>query len=305
MAGVCTDRTVALARRRKMLVVDPEHGVESALKQLAIKEGWNFQEAPDNQAVLALVKASEFDLIITGEETSASEDLALLRKIRAVRPHIRMIILTKENTPGEIVGCLKDNAFSYFVAPIDTGRLCDFVHMALTEPCWDDGIEVISATKRWIRLLARCTIDTADRLVHFLRQSNLPEIERDELSVAAHELLLNAMEHGGRFDPNQYVEIGYLRTRRAVACRIKDPGTGFALDEIRHAAINSTPGDLFTHMAVREAQGIRPGGFGILLASEQVDEVIYGEKGNDVILIKYLDTIHSEPAVQLNAAASN
>ena len=110
MAGVCTDRTVALARRRKMLVVDPEHGVESVLKQLAIKEGWNFQEAPDNQAVLALVKASEFDLIITGEETSASEDLALLRKIRAVRPHIRMIILTKENTPGEIVGCLKDNA---------------------------------------------------------------------------------------------------------------------------------------------------------------------------------------------------
>jgi hypothetical protein len=33
---------------------------------------------------------------------------------------------------------------------------------------------------------------------------------------------------------------------------------------------------------------LRPGGYGVLLARHFVDELIYGEKGNDVLLIKYL-----------------
>ena len=43
------------------------------------------------------------------------------------------------------------------------------------------------------------------------------------------------------------------------------------------------------HMAVREEQGLRAGGFGILLASKLVDELIYGEHGDDVVLVKYLN----------------
>lgn len=34
-----------------------------------------------------------------------------------------------------------------------------------------------------------------------------------------------------------------------------------------------------------------PGGFGILLAKKLVDELIYDEKGNDVLLVKYLDRL--------------
>jgi anti-sigma regulatory factor (Ser/Thr protein kinase) len=41
----------------------------------------------------------------------------------------------------------------------------------------------------------------------------------------------------------------------------------------------------------RDAQGLRPGGFGVLVAQSMVDEVIYGEKGNEVLLIKYMDRV--------------
>ena len=51
-----------------------------------------------------------------------------------------------------------------------------------------------------------------------------------------------------------------------------------------------------SHLAVREKQSRRPGGYGLLLANKLVDDVIYGEHGNDVILIKYLD-----PAVPTTA----
>jgi anti-sigma regulatory factor (Ser/Thr protein kinase) len=41
---------------------------------------------------------------------------------------------------------------------------------------------------------------------------------------------------------------------------------------------------------VREAQGRRSGGFGLLLAKKLVDEFIYSQNGNEVLLVKYVDT---------------
>ena len=97
------------------------------------------------------------------------------------------------------------------------------------------------------------------------------------------------MGHGGQFDPSHYVEISFIRSIRAVAMRVKDPGQGFSLEELRHAAISSPAGDLFSHVAVREEKGLRPGGFGLLFAKKQVDDLIYNEKGNEALLIKYIN----------------
>jgi hypothetical protein len=44
-----------------------------------------------------------------------------------------------------------------------------------------------------------------------------------------------------------------------------------------------------SHLAVREEKGLRPGGFGLLLAKKQVDDLIYNEMGNEVLLIKYIN----------------
>jgi anti-sigma regulatory factor (Ser/Thr protein kinase) len=70
---------------------------------------------------------------------------------------------------------------------------------------------------------------------------------------------------------------------------VKDPGEGFSLDEIKHAAISNPPDEPLRHQEFRDADGLRPGGFGVLMTRNLVDEVIYGERGNDVVLIKYLD----------------
>jgi anti-sigma regulatory factor (Ser/Thr protein kinase) len=113
---------------------------------------------------------------------------------------------------------------------------------------------------------------------------------------AFREILLNAIEHGAHFDPSQHVEISFIHSRRAITCRVKDPGQGFSLEEIRHAAKDTSPEDLFRHVALREDLGLRPGGFGVLMAKKLVDEVIYGERGNDVVLIKYLDGAASRVA---------
>jgi anti-sigma regulatory factor (Ser/Thr protein kinase) len=40
---------------------------------------------------------------------------------------------------------------------------------------------------------------------------------------------------------------------------------------------------------VRQDKGIRPGGFGILMAKQMVDELLYNEAHNEVLFVKYLD----------------
>jgi anti-sigma regulatory factor (Ser/Thr protein kinase) len=144
---------------------------------------------------------------------------------------------------------------------------------------------------RWqlIQLVARCDRKTADRLVQFIHEiADLPMKERDAVGLAFREMLMNAIEHGARFNSMQHVEISYVRAKHMVLCRVKDPGEGFSLEEVRHAAIMNPPGDPTRHAAVREERGLRPGGFGILMTQNIIDELIYGETGNEVVLIKYL-----------------
>ena len=116
----------------------------------------------------------------------------------------------------------------------------------------------------------------------------MPADEREAVGSAFRELLMNAIEHGGHLDPEQYVEISYIRAKHAVLCRIKDPGPGFSQQELPHSALSNPPGDPLFHTKQREALGLRPGGFGLLLAQKLVDEVTYNQQGNEALLIKYL-----------------
>jgi CheY-like chemotaxis protein len=276
--------------QRTALFIDADPEIRAMLWNVLDPQVWSVRHTPDNKTALALAGATHFDLILTSEKTSGKEDIELLRKIRGIRPHTRLIILAGESTPADVIASIREHAFSYFSKPFSLPSLADMVLTAAEEPCWDDGIEVVSATPDWIRLLARCDLKTADRLIQFMHEiADLPEPEGDSVAMAFREILMNAIEYGGQFRADQYVEISYVRAKHMVMCRVKDPGEGFTLDEIEHAAIANPYNDPIRHVAHREAKGMRPGGFGVLLAQKLVDDLIYSEKGNEVLLVKYLN----------------
>ena len=116
----------------------------------------------------------------------------------------------------------------------------------------------------------------------------LPARQREDVAAAFHELLMNAVEHGGHYDPQKWVRVSAIRAERAMIYHIQDPGNGFSLDNIPHAAISNPLDAPVHHVEVRMEQGVRPGGFGILLTRHLVDELIYNERGNEVLFVKYL-----------------
>jgi CheY-like chemotaxis protein len=281
-------------QRRVALLVDSSPEINQLLQNLFGDSGWDVEFVKDNRAALELASRRAFDLIVTGERTSGQEDIQLLRRLRMSRPHTRLIILTEEFVPGDVLTSIRERAFSYFARPFSTEQLTEIIRIAVEEPYWDDGIEILSATPQWIRLAVRCDLATANRLIQFYREaSDLPEPETEEVATAFREILLNAIEHGGNFDPSQHVEVSYVRTKRMVMCKVKDPGEGFSLEDLRHTAIENPPDNPFRHMEEREAKGMRPGGFGILLSQKMVDDLIYNQRGNEVLLIKYLDKTRS------------
>jgi CheY-like chemotaxis protein/anti-sigma regulatory factor (Ser/Thr protein kinase) len=288
---------------RAALIVDDDPEIEALVLKVLGRESWAIQHATDNVTAFLLAQRKRFDLILTSQTTSGRDDVELLRKIRRVRPHTRLIILTASSTPSDVIESMRERAFSYFSKPFSMDALAAMVRMAVEEPCWDDGIDVVSATPEWIRIRARCDLNTADRVLQFFEEiADLPSPENHAVAMAFREMLLNAIEHGGKFDPTKHVEIGYVRARHMVTCRISDPGEGFTLDEIPHAAVANPADDPIRHFGYREAQGLRPGGFGVLLAQKLVDELIYSQDGNEVLLIKYIgregSTASSGPADQ-------
>jgi anti-sigma regulatory factor (Ser/Thr protein kinase)/CheY-like chemotaxis protein len=270
---------------KKVLLIAPQLDHTTEVQSLFEKPMWEVSYAQDNEAALVLGRAEAFDLIVTSAATTGTEDVVLLRRLRSVRPHTRLIILTKERMPGDVVNALRYHAFSYFTVPVVREDLRQLIDNAMHDPVWDDGIELLQGTTEYVVLAVRCDLRALDRLMQFVRAGvSFSETENEEVAFAFREIVLNAMEHGGKFDSEKFVEVCYLKSKKQVTCRVKDPGQGFSLEEVL-AAEKSRPLPEVGGSGEKEGD---LGGLGILLARHYVDELIYNESGNEVILIKWL-----------------
>lgn len=176
------------------------------------------------------------------------------------------------------------------VSELEVRNLLSVVQDTLQASVGPAAIEVISARPTWVELLVPCTREAAEQIQPVIARlgADLRADVIESVGDAFRELLLNAVEWGGRLDPTRKVRIAFVRANRVLIYRIADPGPGFQLKDLDHAAI-SYPDDPLEHVKVREEKGLRAGGFGLLLVRAKVDELVYNETQNEVIFMKYLD----------------
>jgi anti-sigma regulatory factor (Ser/Thr protein kinase) len=199
-------------------------------------------------------------------------------------------MMTSDQTSDTLLRALRGRVFHFLPKPVEAQSLLELVHDALSSEPSAPPIQVLSATPDWVELLVPCERTVVNRVQSFLSrlESDLPKEQRESIGFAFRELLNNAIEWGGRLDPNQKVRISYIRTPRAVFYRIDDPGPGFRIEELKHAAINNPEDDPLAHTQAREEKGLRPGGLGLMMTRAMIDELVYNEARNQVVLIKYL-----------------
>jgi anti-sigma regulatory factor (Ser/Thr protein kinase)/ActR/RegA family two-component response regulator len=251
---------------------------------------------PTEQAVghadaLHRLRMRAFGVVITSPDSAVDEDLALLEEMRDIRPGVKCIVLARESTPDEVIAALRAHVFACFTPPFNGSDIAELASRAATDNLWRDDIQVLSARPGWVSVRVNCRLITAERLMTFAREltSQLPEDAQQSMLDGLREILLNAMEHGAAFNAEQTVEVTGVQTARSIVFSVRDPGAGFRRESLSHAAIANPATDPVAHILKREQEGMRPGGYGLLLASGAVDELLYNEVGNQVLLIKYLD----------------
>ena len=275
-------------RPERLLVVDAQPDLLAVLPGTAMGSSLQFELCAGLETTLAAVERNNFGVVVADIDTPGGEDIELLRQLRDRKPEARVVVVSSHQDPAIAAGLIRQRAYAILVRPLLKDKIRDAIEHALVATNWHDEIELISVTPTWVQVRVACKLAAADRAVQLFRElpSGLAAQEHEELSTALREMLMNAIEHGAHSDEALSVYVDYIRTDRDILLSIKDPGPGFSMSELSHAAVSNAEGSL-AHAEVREQRGIRPGGFGILLAKNMVDEMIYNERGNEVLLVKH------------------
>jgi CheY-like chemotaxis protein/anti-sigma regulatory factor (Ser/Thr protein kinase) len=275
-----------------VLIVDDDADFRDLLQSILGGAGYRTGLASDGREALERLDRESFDVILLDIWMPRMNGLEMLTELRARWLLPKVIVMSGDNQPETLLSAVREQAYQYITKPFQPSELLDMVADVLAAPAASASIEVISALPHWVELAVPCEKPVADRIQGFLDKldTQIPEDVRRNVGTAFREMLLNAVEWGGRLDPGRRVRISYMRLKKMLLYRIADPGSGFQVEGLQHSALNNPEQEPFRHVMVREERGMRPGGFGILLAQSMVDELLYNEARNEVVLVKYLES---------------
>ena len=276
---------------QKILVAEDDRPLRHTLHEMLKTAGFSITVAKDGLEALQKLKRKRFDLVLLDIGLPGVNGLEVLTHLRAQPVRPKVVVMTADDTPNTVLRAVREQAYQYVRKPFPPKTMVELVTRALAASPEVPPIEVLSAEAHWVELLVPCQIEAAERIQSFLMglEADLPDHVRESVGLAFHELLINAVEWGGKLDPNRRVRIAYLRGRRMLLYRIADPGPGFDLEGLTHAAVGKPSSEPCEHMRVREEKGLRPGGFGLLLVRQMVDELLYNEARNEVLFVKYTE----------------
>jgi len=270
---------------KRILLLDGDPLAHQTLRDALSTPDREFHHPPADPGA---IEPAPYDLILAGT-------ISALTCARRAWPETPVIVVAATARPDDVVAAIQGRAYAYFSIPFIVSALAAMVEQVLEPVTGEEGVpendlEVLSARPEWLGLKLRCKRDAADRVLQFVRElaADLGSAGQENLATAIREILSNAIEHGGKLDPAQKVSVTCVRTAHAVLCYVRDPGTGFRFEQLPHAAVSNPAEAPFEHAEVRQRLGMRPGGFGILLARSLVDELIYNEAGNEALLVKYI-----------------
>jgi two-component system KDP operon response regulator KdpE len=275
----------------RILVVDDDRGFRHLMSVLLEGKGHVVVQAADGPAALRELAGGVFDVMLLDVGLPGMSGLEVLAVEQTIAVPPRVVMITADDAPETLLKAVRGQADRYITKPFEPGAILDVVDDVLrAPPAAALPIVVVSARPEWVELVAPCSLRVADRIQSYMMrlEADLPEAVRESVGRAFRELLSNAVEWGGKLDPARTVRISCLRARRMLLYRIADPGEGFDIERLTHAALTNPADDPLQHQFVREEKGLRPGGLGLAITRELVDELIYNEARNEVVFVKSL-----------------
>jgi len=115
----------------RIVVVEDDRSQREMLAGFLRDLGADVEEADSGLTALEVIGRTQVDVVITDLRMPELDGHELLKKIRAVNPEIRVIVVTAYGTVEGAVSSLKDGAFHYLLKPLDLEEVEHIVRRAL------------------------------------------------------------------------------------------------------------------------------------------------------------------------------
>ncbi len=117
-----------------ILVADDDRGIRTVLTQALGRLGYDVRTTGHAATLWRWVADGEGDLVITDVVMPDENGLDLVPRIRKLRPELRVIVMSAQNTVLTALKATERGAFEYLPKPFDLKDLVATVERALTQP---------------------------------------------------------------------------------------------------------------------------------------------------------------------------
>src|ERR687887_1053568 len=117
-----------------ILVADDDRAIRTGLNQALGRLGHDVRTTGNAATLWRWITEGEGDLVITDVVMPDENGLDLLPRIRKLRPELRIIVMSAQNTLLTAVKAAERGAFEYLPKPFDLRELVQVVERALTSP---------------------------------------------------------------------------------------------------------------------------------------------------------------------------
>src|SRR5271155_2714744 len=117
-----------------ILVADDDRAIRTVLSQALGRLGHDVRTTGNAAQLWRWVADGEGDLVITDVVMPDENGLDLLPRIKKMRPDLRVIVMSAQNTLMTAVKATERGAFEYLPKPFDLRELMNVVERALSAP---------------------------------------------------------------------------------------------------------------------------------------------------------------------------
>jgi CheY-like chemotaxis protein len=291
-----------------VLVVDDDESVRRMLELALSRKGYEVETVADGETAIRRLRDRPFDIAVSDVHMPDVDGLALAEVARSIRPGMGLVLITGFGTEQSVMRAFQRGAAAFLKKPLQLPALYRTIRLVAesiedlppepVELCVGRGPEEATCLlglevddEGWINFKApshRAFLDRFANLCELLLARGLDTDTVEEIRVAILELGSNAIEWGHAHDASRPITLSARLLSDRLVVVVEDCGAGFCPEHVPDPAR-----DARKLQRQRQAQGKRPGGYGIALVKAITDHLVYNERGNLVAMVK---TLHARPS---------
>lgn len=213
--------------QRHILTVEDDHAIRRGIVDTLRYSGYQVSEASNGRDGTELAMGQDIDLLLLDLVLPGPSGLDILRKVRASRPTLPVIILTARGDESDRVAGLKLGADDYIVKPFSVKELLARVEAVLRRsPQRPTDVALVTIpggvadfARREIRYSDGTRADLSEREVELLRYL----AENSGRAIAREELLENVWRISADGLPTRTIDMHVARLREKLRDSAEEP----------------------------------------------------------------------------------